>query len=583
MNEVVEQIKRKANIVEYINSFVPLQKAGRNFKGLCPFHQEKSPSFIVSPDRQIWHCFGSCADGGDVIRFLMKWDRLTFSEAVKELAAFYRIPFTSVSIDDVSFKQKERLFILNRTACDFYRYLLNENAFGAVARSYIRQRNLKKAVLDAFELGYAPSSWDSLHRFLLQKKFRDEEMFSAGVVVKSENGTFYDRFRGRLIFPLKDSRGNIIGFSGRILHDEKKQAKYINSPETLLYHKRETLFGLNITKDYIRKKNCVIVVEGEFDMISLFQSGIGNVVAIKGSALTKEQLLLIKRFTNRIYLALDSDAAGEEAMKRGIEDAELLDVELGVIKFPQGKDPDEALHQDKEATLQAVRSPVPIYDFLIEYFQKKYPEDNVFSRKNIGEELLPFFNYIQNPIVLSYYIKKLAVLLHVSESSITATMRKLKYKKKENKLYVRQNQSQKEDRSVLIERHFLSLLLGDDLINSGINLVKDILVSGDFSYPSYKNLYAEALKQQKNNNKMKSSDFAAHLSPELRSVFDYISLAVSLESPLSQSNIVKLAFEIKRFSLKRRLQVLLLSDKIEDQEEMKSINGELKQLEKKLA
>ncbi|PIY71751.1 DNA primase, partial [Candidatus Roizmanbacteria bacterium CG_4_10_14_0_8_um_filter_33_9] len=568
MHETVEEIKKKQDIVEYIGSFVTLKKAGRNYKGLCPFHQEKSPSFIVSPDRQIWHCFGSCGEGGDVIRFLMKFENLTFPEAVKELANKLNIPISSsFSSEDSVWKKKERLFLLNRTACDFYHYVLLHSKFGKKAREYLAKRNIKSEIINTFEIGYAPSSWDSLRRFLFKKKFRDEDLMDAGLVIRTEKGSLFDRFRGRLVFPLKDARGNIVGFSGRLLSEDIKQAKYINTPETLIYHKRETLFGLHLAKESIRKEKNVIVVEGEFDMISPYQSGISNIVAIKGSALTKDQLLLIKRYTNKISLALDSDEAGAEAMKRGIKEAEELDFELGVIIFLEGKDPDDAIQKDPVSFKKAVMLPVPIYDFLISHFLKKYPEDTAFSKKNIGEEIVPFMVYINNPIVQSYYIKKLAIILGVDESSVESILRKAKYNKK---AFISTKEKEKEpkgNRVEMIERHCLSLLFQTEDVCKNIMLLKTILEASDFSYPAYSNLFQELIKGCITANSLFNvNTFAQLLSPQLRSVYDEIYLSTSLDMGSQDQSILKLSYEIKQFSLKRQLQSFLTSDKIENQE-----------------
>jgi len=585
MHDTVEEIKKKLDILEFVGSFVTLKKAGRNYKGLCPFHQEKSPSFIVSPDRQIWHCFGSCGEGGDAIRFLMKFENLSFPEAVKELANKLNIAMSSsFSSEDSVWKKKERLFLINRTACDFYHFVLLHSKFGKKAREYLTNRHIKDEIINTFEIGYAPSSWDSLRRFLYKKKFYDEELLDAGLIVQTEKGSVYDRFRGRLVFPLSDARGNIVGFSGRILEEDKKQAKYINTPETMIYHKRETLFGLHLAKESIRKEKCVIVVEGEFDMISPYQAGIGNIVAIKGSALTKEQLLLIKRYTNRVHLALDADEAGEEAMKRGIEEAEKLDFELEVIIFPEAKDPDDAVQKDPVSFKKAVASPVAIYDFLISHFQKKYPEDNAFSKKNIGEELIPFFIYINNPIVQSYYVKKLANILGVDERSVESILRKSKVKKQP---FISQKEEKKEpkgNRAEMIERHCLSILFQAEDVNKSITLIKEILDSTDYLYPAYGNLFQE-LKKWSNtaDTSFNANSFALLLSPQLRSVYDEIYLSTSLDTESQDQNILKLSYEIKRFSLRRQLQSLLSSDKIENQEKMHQLSTLLKEVEKKIA
>src|SRR3990167_2175361 len=385
MESAIQEIKNKIDIVSFIGSFISIKKTGRNFKALCPFHQEKTPSFVISSDRQLWHCFGACQEGGDAIKFLMKWENITFIEALRELADKYGVPLKQVHYEDQEWKKKEKIMNINKLSTDYYEYLLQKTAYGKNAREYLKKRGLNKEVIGTFHLGYAPSSWNSLLKFL-QKKFSIMDILASGLIIKSERGTLYDRFRGRLIFPIKDTRGNVIGFSGRVLDSKAKEAKYINTPETLLYHKRETLYGIDLAKDMIKKQNNAYIVEGEFDVISPFQIGIGNAVAIKGSALTREQLMLLKRYTSKITLALDSDAAGEEAMKKGIEEAEDQEFDVEVAVFDGAKDPDEAARKDSVSFKKSLKKTIPFYDFIIQILLKKFPQDNPYNKKQIANE-----------------------------------------------------------------------------------------------------------------------------------------------------------------------------------------------------
>jgi len=286
MNDQTEEIKEKIDIVEYIGQFVKLTKAGRNFKGLCPFHQEKTPSFVVSPDRQIWHCFGTCGVGGDVISFLMKWENLTFYEALKELAEKAGVKLESGNFEDTKWDQKEKLYAINRATLKYYQYLLAKTSYGAAAREYLQKRKLDERIINTFELGYAPSSWDSLSKYLQKKSFSLQDIAASGLIIFKNQRHGYDRFRNRIMFPLRDARDNVVGFSGRLLKDDARSAKYVNTPETDVYHKRNHLYGINKTKEAIRKRDNVIVVEGEFDLITPYQYGVENIVAIKGAALT---------------------------------------------------------------------------------------------------------------------------------------------------------------------------------------------------------------------------------------------------------------------------------------------------------
>ena len=295
MENPIEEIKKKIDIVEFIGSFITLKKAGRNYKAVCPFHQEKTPSFVISPERGIWHCFGACGEGGDVIKFLMKWENITFIEALRELAKKTGVKLNKISFEDKIWQKKEKYLGMNQIAGEFFHYILKKTAFGKKASQYLKNRALNQSIIDKFQLGYSPSSWDSLKLFLKKKKYEEEEIMENGLLIRSERGSYYDRFRGRLMFPLKDGRNNILGFSGRILDEKEKEAKYINTPETPIYHKRETLFGINLAKEEIKKKQNAFIVEGEFDMIIPYQFGFSNFVAVKGTALTNEQLMLLKQ------------------------------------------------------------------------------------------------------------------------------------------------------------------------------------------------------------------------------------------------------------------------------------------------
>ncbi|KKR56946.1 MAG: primase protein [Candidatus Woesebacteria bacterium GW2011_GWC2_40_30] len=324
----IEEVKGSAIIGERIE----LKKAGRNYKANCPFHGEKTPSFMVSPELQIFKCFG-CDAKGDVFSFLEQYEGMEFPEALKYLADRAGVKLQKFQGGESS--EKERLIEVNTQTLRFYNYLLLEHPVGKKALDYLmNQRGLKKETIQEFSLGYSPESSYSLKKFLVdKKKFTPSEVERAGIgIVRGSN--LYDRFNGRVVFPLFDHRGNSIGFSGRVLPwDKRETGKYINSPETPLYHKSNVLYGLNLARGLIKKKKTAIVVEGELDLISSWQAGIKNVVAIKGSALTEEQVKLLSRFAQRFILALDSDMAGDAATRRGIKVASDMGVEIKVAEI----------------------------------------------------------------------------------------------------------------------------------------------------------------------------------------------------------------------------------------------------------
>ncbi|MCX6732211.1 MAG: DNA primase [Candidatus Roizmanbacteria bacterium] len=579
MESAIEKLKERIDLVELIGSYVQLKKAGRNFKGICPFHQEKTPSFVVSPDRQLWRCFGSCGIGGDAIAFYMKYENLSFLEALTDLATRYGIVIEKMPVEDKIVHYKERLIKVNQVATDFYHYILTKSSIGKPALDYLKNRSISDKIIETFQLGYSPSSWDSLTRFLHTKKFENKELVDSGLCVQKQmGGSVYDRFRGRVMFPLKDHRGNTVGFSGRILSGDS-EAKYVNTPETTLYHKRSMLFGLHLTKDAVKKENKIILVEGEFDVIMPFQQGVSAIAAIKGSALTTEQLQLIKRYTNRVYLALDADKAGEEAIRRAIEVAEPMGFELGVIVIDGGKDPDEAVRTNEIEFKKSLEHPIPVYDFLMQMFAKKYPPSDPFNKKQIGEEMAPFLYAITNPIVQSYYIKQLAKLLDVSEDAAGRVVRG--YRKRHlirpNKQEV---QVKKPLRELVIQQFLLEQLLHAPSLTPYMTEIQNIITDDVFTAPSYGKLFTKLHEKAQEGGTFDINAFIKTLPAELASVADELYLKASSDEQSATNSIKHIALEIKRNALRSKLKNILNSASEADEEILKELQAQLKELEK---
>ena len=586
MDSPVDAIKKKLDLVEFISSYITLKKLGRNFKANCPFHNEKTPSFVVSPERQIWHCFGSCGEGGDIVKFLMKWENITFFEALKELAKKAGITLKNSNLEDSAWKKKERFFNMNRLAAEFFQYVLNKTKFGKKGEEYLKDRQIKQPIIEKFMLGYSPSSWDSLRLFLKKKNFSDQEMHENGLLVLTDSARYYDRFRGRLMFPLCDARDHILGFSGRSLEDNVKEAKYINTPETPIYHKRETLFGINLARDAIKKEKNVFLVEGEFDMITPYQNGFSNFVAIKGSAVTSEQLMLLKRYTEKLTLALDADEAGNEAVKRGIDEAERLEFEINVIKFDFAKDPDEAIRKDLVAFKKAISKPIHIYDFLIDLALKKYPADDPFNKKKVGDEVLPYIAKINNSIVKSHYLKKISALLDVTEYSLETLIKKINRSKNLQSFYKPTLNNKKNDkREDVLEKYILSSIFQSENAYKTNEIIFSIISPSDLSIPSHKKIVSIFIdKKELFKDGFNINLFVTFLSPELRAIFDEIYLFASSDLIVSNENLEKLAFELKRFSLKRQMNQILNeeNDEKEKNKKLLLITKNLKEVEKKL-
>lgn len=426
----IDEVKSRLNIVDIVGGRVPLKKAGRNFKACCPFHNEKTPSFIVSPERQTFHCFG-CGKGGSVIDFVMEYEHVDFREALETLAEKAGVKLERQDDYSPEAKLKTKIYEINHLASEFYHYILTKHALGEKARDYIATRGVHEKTVKTFMLGYSPNSWNALTNFLRKKGYDEDLLEKAGLLIPSHRGG-YDRFRGRVMFTLKDHRGNVVGFSGRVLDSTSKglpaarqEAKYINTSETPVYIKSHLLYGLDVTKGAIQKENEAIIMEGEFDVISSFQAGISNVVAIKGSALTEDHVRLLRRFTERIVLSLDSDLAGDAAMRRGITIAEQAGLEIKVVEVPVGKDPDEAARENPILFKKAIENAIPIYDYYIHSGLKRYDSKTAFGKKKISEELLPVIFQIENPIVQAHYIRKLSESLDTPEQYIQEGLKKL--------------------------------------------------------------------------------------------------------------------------------------------------------------
>ncbi|MEK7587577.1 MAG: DNA primase [Patescibacteria group bacterium] len=373
----------------------------------------------------------NCGKGGDIFTFVMEYDHVDFPEALDELASQAGVTLTRTIADTPQAKTKEKILEVNHLASEFYHYLLTKHALGEHAREYLKNREVSDKSIKTFTLGYSPNSWDGLLKFLKKKGYEEELLEQAGLVIRrqrvnaSERQGYYDRFRGRVMFTLKDHRGHVVGFAGRVLNPDEKEAKYINTPETPVYIKGNVLYGLDVTKAAIQKENEAVVMEGELDVISSFQAGIGNVVAIKGSALTEGHVHLLRRFSESVTFALDSDLAGDAAARRGIELADKAGLDLKVVILPSGKDPDEAARESPALLKKAVKDAIPVYDYFLSSALKRHDAATAFGKKKISAELLPIFAGIDNAIVQGHYVKKLAKLLDTNEETLSDGMRKI--------------------------------------------------------------------------------------------------------------------------------------------------------------
>ncbi len=521
--EQIDEIKQKIDIVSLISEYVTLKKMGRNLKACCPFHSEKTPSFVVSPDRQIWHCFG-CNMGGDVFEFIEKIENVEFAEAFRILAQKAGVKIENVHFDPSSAQKKERLYQANHLASEFYHYLLLNHKSGKKALEYILSRGITKKSLEIFKIGYAPNAWEGVSKFLLKKRFNTDEIEEAGLIIRDrQRNSCYDRFRGRLMFTLKDHRSNVVGFAGRILESSDEQAKYINTPETPVYIKGNILYGLEIAKESIRKQNQAIIVEGEIDAISSYQIGIANIVAIKGSALTEGQLTLLKRFTDTILLSLDADLAGDMAARRGIEQAEKMGFTIRVVQLVFGKDPNECIQKDPGLWRESIQKAVSIYDFYLDSSISKFNPQEAEGKKKISGELLPIYSKIENLVVRDYYIKLLSQKINVGVDILLSEMKRIS--KEEKVPTITTNSIIKAaptTRSKVIEEYLLALVLQSVNPNVWKSELKNL--SGFFQDDALFRIVKYLLESFESGHRWKLNTFITIIPKELVGIVDRLYL-----------------------------------------------------------
>ncbi len=410
MSTEIEAIKEAVSIAEIIGERIKLTPAGNYQKGLCPFHHEKSPSFFVNDALGFYKCFG-CGETGDVLDFLQKYESLTFREALEMLAQRAGITLSNKTFDkDEALRQ--RLLELMEEATLYYQDNLAKNPACQAVREYLEKRKTFPSTVKLFRLGAAEADWQSLCDHLSKKKFSRAEIIASGMGIENNSGRLFDRFRGRLMFPLKNHRGKIVGFSGRMIAgDEKKEAKYMNTPETLIYHKGKMLYGLHELGQEIKKQKEMLIVEGEFDMLSSYQAGVDYVCAIKGSALTDDHAKLISRYVKKVILALDADRAGVEATKKAIAHLRPEGVELRVVMIDQGKDPDEFAKADPAGWRAKIETAVSVYDFFLTVILASHDQKTIDGQKNIVQELASIFALIDSQLEYEFYLKKLATIL----------------------------------------------------------------------------------------------------------------------------------------------------------------------------
>lgn len=494
---VTDDIKQKLDIVDVISQYIQLSKSGRNFKATCPFHAEKTASFFVFPEKQSWHCFGACATGGDIFTFVMKKEGLDFSQALRLLADKAGITLSGKtelrSKEDTA--RLDRLLKLNEVAAEYFHYLLLHEPEALTARQYADKRGLSSLAIGDFQLGYAPNKWDGLTNYLTKSGYAAEEQLAVGLIVPRDTGGYYDRFRNRLIFPIRDIKRRVAGFGGRALDDSLP--KYLNSPQTVLFDKSSIIFGIDRAQGPIREKDSVVITEGYMDAITAHQYGFSNTVASMGTALTDRQISILRKLTRNIVVALDADPAGIEATTRSIVTideqipkdhwmpwtqsktyAELVKYEVQVVEIRDGKDPDEIIRNSPEKWALLLKESQPIIDFTLKKEIANINFDSSKDKSAVVSKLLPIISQISDAIRRAHYVQKLAGLLGIDERFVNDALFDLRSAERKYKSsYNRKAKRDYTDLTVIsryIEEYCLTLLLQyTDLREQGLNLSAD--------------------------------------------------------------------------------------------------------------
>ncbi len=494
---VIDEVKQRTDIVDFVGEFAPLTKSGRNFRGLCPFHSEKHPSFFVYPDQQTWHCFGACSTGGDVFSFIMKKQGIGFGDALRLLAqrAGVTLP-TKIEADG---GKKERLYQANQAAAQYFHKLLLESPSGEKARDYAASRGLSPETIVNFQLGFSPNSWEALDQYLLENGYTEGELLESGLVLVTEQGKRHDRFRNRLMFPISDIRGHTVGFGARALDDSLP--KYLNSPQTPIFDKSSNLYAINLAHQAIRQQGQSVIVEGYMDVIIAHQNGFTNVIAPMGTAVTEKQINTIKRLAKTMIFALDADAAGIEAMlrvertstevlyrdvvsvqgrdpnrpaplldesqvqqdqkyQRIVAYAGIPDVEVKVLVLPAGKDPDDVIKADPQKWQALLEEAIPVVDYTIDTIVSRLDLTTAEGKSSAVGKLLPIIAEIKDAIRREHYLQKLARLVKVSDDTLEAALSRIKPERKAR--HIKQAaiaDALRPALSNLIEEYCLSLLL----------------------------------------------------------------------------------------------------------------------------
>ncbi len=590
-----DEIKNKLDLVEIIGEYISLKPAGSNFRALCPFHNEKTPSFMVSPDKQIWHCFG-CGKGGDVFSFVMGMEGLDFVEALKVLAP--RAGVVLKTRDFSSDNKRNRLLQIMELSRKYYHQVLNSSPASVPIKKYLEGRGLDRKALTAWQIGYSLDDYYDLNKFLKSKGFNDDEILAAGISFKSKQGKYLNRFRDRIMFPINDHNGRTVAFTARINPAIKDSdlGKYINSPQSDIYDKSQILFALDRAKLYIKKRGYIILVEGQMDAISAHQAGFLNTCAVSGTALTKTQLNLIKRYTKNIILAFDQDLAGQKATDRGIGEALRMGFNLKVASLPKGQDPDDLIREDLKAFKESIRNAQALMDYYLDREFKDLDLTNFQEKGQAVNRILTVINMVYNKVEQDFWLKELSQRAQVDEVFLREELAKIGQKSRVSRI----NDPEETDKSSFVKveelswrqklvENLLSLILKD---NQYCGYVFNNLNS-DFLDSKYQVFYQETMVYNQDKKQLDYQGFLNYLEErDLKAEIEILK-RVALKADwydLSPSDlkteIIKIIMEIKKDYFKAKIflanQELIEAEKNNDQEKINKIMIDLQNYNQEL-
>ena len=566
--EKVSEIRDRASLLEVVSDYVSLKKAGKNHKGLCPFHSEKTPSFMVNEEKQIFHCFG-CGEGGDVFTFLMKVAHLSFPQSIEELAKRYGVQLPSKEFSPVQKKEmakREALFQINQIASEYFHDLLTVRREGGEAKRYLSQREIKEEIVKEYRLGCSLDRWDGLVQHLLEKKVSLELAWELGLIFPKKKEGWYDAFRGRIIFPIFDLHQRVVGFGGRVFRGG--EPKYYNSPESSIYHKGEILYGLHVARRYTASKDCVIIAEGYFDLLTLHQHGLKHSVATLGTALTTQHIRTLKRYTTNLITVFDADPAGIQASLRSLPLFLEEEVSGKTVLLPKGEDPDSFLRKGKTEELeQGVAEAVPLIDFFFEHLMKTYDAKSIDGKVKIAEEGVALVSKIPDGIRKDFYLRTLAERLDLKESLLhemarPSSKRRVRVEEELKRSSVEKNLPRSEEMMVRLMIHhpeWMSIISREEILE-------------EFESPQLRKMAEHLVSLYRKKGRLDISEALGSIEEDLKGKLREFSLQESGLEGTDQEKVLKDCIQkIRKKKLKRDESDLL--KRIKEAEKQKGEKG----------